>query len=226
VISWGVVLLLIVPLFLYVQSIECIKDKIELIKALATWAQVIVAGIAAYIAYKNFALPFIQNGRIKSIEILMALEKDYRPHFPFLLEIEIESTYKKIESVLEREELQRKPAVELSAKQKIDIAYNAQYDMEVLQKLDGLLRHFYVCLKAKKKSVIDDETIDSSYKYYLMMLTAKTWIDEVDGVNVTKPDEKPRLLLGKYVKLYWPSIDKWSFEFKGVTPHVQESRRP
>ena len=126
-----------------------------------------------------------RNSYNKTIEVLVTLEQEYRKYHPFLLQIEM--NYDDIKPVLKRQEM----------------GLLTQGDYPIMEKLDGVLRHFYVCLRAKELKVIDPITADKMYGYYLRMLC---------NSNTKQLINIDRMELADYINKYWPSIGKWAAE--------------
>jgi hypothetical protein len=150
-------------------------DTTKKAPSILDWIQmvaVIVGGLWALLIYRK-------NSQTKTIDTLILLEQEYRNHLPFLLEIEMfYDTH--IKPVLERERSDK----------------ILESDTKVLEKLDGVLRHFYVCLQTRNLHVTSKDVTEKMYKFYLNMLT--------DGENHRE--------LACYVNRYWPSITQWSKE--------------
>jgi hypothetical protein len=123
---------------------------------------------------------FQKERRVKTIDTLISLEQEFRRHADFLLKIET-AYASEIKPVLVRE-----AANDSNAK-----------DERTLRRLDGMLRHFFVCLQARNLGVISEKVADDMYGYYLKML-----MNEFENEN--------RKELAGYVDRYWPSIVRWA----------------
>ena len=124
---------------------------------------------------------FQKERRVKTIDTLISLEQEFRRHADFLLKIEM-AYASEIKLVLVREAANDLSVVE---------------DERTLRRLDGMLRHFFVCLQARNLGVISEKVADDMYGYYLKML-----MNEFENEN--------RKELADYVDRYWPSIVRWA----------------
>lgn len=109
---------------------------------------------------------FRHSNRIKSIEILIALEEEYREHIPMLLEIECDYDAK-VKPLLVEE---RNGAL-------------SSENRKTLNTLDETLRHFVICAQIRNQG-IGRGLLDVTYQYYLGMLYSddrpelKAYIDQ------------------------------------------------
>jgi hypothetical protein len=124
-----------------------------------------------------------KNSRTKTIETLITLEQEYKKYLPFLLKIET-SYHTDIKPALEREAS----------------SHPTEEDKKILRQLDGVLRHFYVCLQARKLGVVNRKVLDEMCAYHLKMLCG----------SLEKPNKVERKELADYVYKYWISIFRWA----------------
>lgn len=103
---------------------------------------ILAGGIWVLITFRN-------SNRVKSIEMLIALEEEYREHLPLLLEIECDYV-EKIRPMLREE---RANTLSPQSRRK-------------LSELDEALRHFAICAQTRNLGV-DKGLLDITYAYYL-----------------------------------------------------------
>lgn len=149
-------------------------------------------GLAVTVCGAMWALlSFRRNNRIKAAEILISIEKDYGSHIPVLLEIEDLNTYAK----------KYRYALFLVLEDKL--AELTEDDNKEIQKLEAVLRHFFVCANVRWLSV-DAGAIDRLCAWYLRVLVTDKQLDK-DGNIVDKRPE-----LREYIRRYWPTIYFWA----------------
>lgn len=149
------------------ETMQTIFQFISILSAIA-------GGIWAILSYRK-------SNKIKAAEIFYNIENNFRIHLPILLDIEYDINYKaKIEKAIK--------AVENKTTQ--------SDDDEVIESLDGMLRHFHTCFFIKKLRV-DNGMFDEAYAYYLKYFV-----------------RNDRTELEMYIERYWKSVYLWAATYK------------
>jgi hypothetical protein len=175
------------------------KMKMESENSLYSKLQFYVVAVGSLLAI----LIFGRDNRAKCIDTLIRLEDEYKKHIKFLIMLE-EEYENMIKPVLISEKTTWPGQQNRAAQVKHVNYYNtlvpqnnkpAHYD-EIINDLDAVLRHFYICLQARDQGVFDIRVMDGSYGYYLKKFVDKNNYQE----------------LAEFIHYYWPSIENWADE--------------
>jgi hypothetical protein len=169
----------------YDSIASALVNNADLIRDLAIYGTALGALFSAGWAI----LTFRKNNRIKSIELLISLEGQFKEYVELLTDIESNYLDKYHEALFRESEIREPlygPPARLSA-----------YQDAVIECIDKMLRHFLIC-KQVRDFRLDGKTLDRSYAYYL--------------TKVLCTENHPELQA--YIRHYWKSIYFWSIRLR------------
>jgi hypothetical protein len=152
------------------------------VAGLLTAGAVIIFGIQGIRQYKHAQI-------LKTADMLLEMEKEYRQVLPICLEFEIPQSYdEKIVPILKKIISGHPADAKLSHE-----------EMTTLEQLDKAMRFFYVCSVLNGELHVEQNVIARVYYYYLTMLV----------------DPGRREVLSQYVREFFPRLHAWLEEQKG-----------